>query len=135
MIHEFNTKDMVDILCKDLSTIQDKEGVNTAISLTISDTNITFPCRIIDAPIEIINTTDRAIPILKTFQVNIEHWDSEPKKCIEMACNTDRKLQLRNFVRINSSQITLDEVTKKYKFITNYEVRYNALTNSFSYIK
>ena len=54
---------------------------------------------------------------------------------MEMADRTDKQLQKRNFTRTNSSPIIFDQITKKYKFITTYEVRYNALTNSFSYIR
>lgn len=135
MIYEFSTKDMSDLLHDDLSTIQDNEGTNTEVVLTTPTTESTFPCRVIDTPLESVNNTDNAIPIRKTFQVSIEHWDNKQRICMEMANNTDKKLQTRNFIRTNSSPITFDEVTKKYRFITTYEVRWNALTNSFSYIK
>lgn len=135
MIYEFSTKDMSDLLYNDLSIIQDKEGVNTEAVLTTPTTESTFPCRVIDTPLESVNNTDNATPIRKTFQVSIEHWDNEQRFCMKMANNTDKQLQTRNFTRTNSSPITFDEVTKKYRFITTYEVRWNALTNSFSYIR
>ena len=135
MIYEFTTKDMSDLLYDDLSTIQDNEGVNTETVLTTPTTESTFPCRVIDTPLESINNTNNAIPIRKTFQVSIEHWDNDQRVCMEMANKTDRQLQKRNFIRTNSSPIIFDQITKKYKFITTYEVRYNALTNSFSYIR
>ena len=135
MIYEFTTKDMSDLLYDDLSTIQDNEGVNTETVLTTPTTESTFPCRVIDTPLESINNTNNAIPIRKTFQVSIEHWHNDQRVCMEMANKTDRQLQKRNFIRTNSSPIIFDQITKKYKFITTYEVRYNALTNSFSYIR
>ena len=135
MIHEFSTKDMSDLIYDDLSTIQDNEETNTEVVLTTPTIESKFPCRVIDTPLESVNNTENAIPIRKTFQVSIEHWDNEPRMCMEMANNTDKKLQTRNFTRTKSSPITFDEVTKKYRFITKYEVRWNALTNSFSYIK
>lgn len=135
MIYEFSTKDMSDLLYNDLSIIQDKEGVNTEAVLTTPTTESTFPCRVIDTPLESVNNTDNATPIRKTFQVSIEHWDNEQRFCMEMANNTDKQLQKRNFTRTNSSLITFDQITKKYRFITTYEVRWNALTNSFSYIR
>ena len=135
MIYEFSTKDMSDLLYEDLSTIQDNEGVNTEAVLTTPTTESTFPCRVIDTPLESVNNTDNATPIRKTFQVSIEHWDNEQRFCMEMANNTDKQLQKRNFTRTNSSPIIFDQITKKYRFITTYEVRYNALTNSFSYIR
>ncbi len=135
MIHEFSTKDMSDLLYDDLSTIQDNAGINTEVVLTTPTTESTFPCRVIDTPLESINNTNNATPIRKTFQVSIEHWDNKQRVCMEMANNTDKQLQKRNFTRTNSSPIIFDQITKKYRFVTTYEVRWNALTNSFSYIR
>ena len=134
-MYEFTTKDMSDLLYDDLSTIQDIEGINTEVVLTTPTTESTFPCRVIDTPLESINNTNNATPIRKTFQVSIEHWDNKQRVCMEMADRTDKQLQKRNFTRTNSSPIIFDQITKKYKFITTYEVRYNALTNSFCYIR
>ena len=135
MIHEFSTQDMSDLLYDDLSTIQDNEGENTEAVLTTPTTESKFPCRVIETPLENTNNSDNGIPIRKTFQVSIEHWDNKQRFCMEMAKNTDKQLQKRNFTRTNSSPIIFDQITKKYRFITTYEVRYNALTNSFSYIR
>ena len=135
MIHEFSTKDMSDLLYDDLSTIQDNEETNTEVVLTTPTTESTFPCRVIDTPLESINNTNNATPIRKTFQVSIEHWDNKQRVCMEMADRTDKQLQKRNFSRTNSSPIIFDQITKKYRFVTTYEVRWNALTNSFSYIR
>lgn len=135
MIHEFSTKDMSDLLYDDLSIIQDNAGINTEVVLTTPTTESTFPCRVIDTPLESINNTNNATPIRKTFQVSIEHWDNKQRVCMEMANNTDKQLQKRNFTRTNSSPIIFDQITKKYRFVTTYEVRWNALTNSFSYIR
>lgn len=135
MIYEFNTQDMSDLLYDDLSTIQDKEEENTEAVLTTPTTESKFPCRVIETPLESVNKTNDGVPIRKTFQVSIEHWDNEQRFCMEMANNTDKKLQKRNFTRTNSSPIIFDQITKKYRFITTYEVRWNALTNSFSYTR
>ena len=134
-MYDFTTKNMSDLLYNDLSTIQDNEGLNTELVLTTPTTESIFPCRVIETPLENINKTMNAIPIRKTFQVSIEHWASEQRFCMEMANNTDKKLQKRNFTRTNSSPIIFDQITKKYKFITTYEVRYNGITNSFEYVR
>lgn len=135
MIYEFTTKDMSDLLYDDLSTLQDNKGKNTETVLTTPTTESVFPCRVIETPLENTNNSNNGIPIRKTFQVSIEHWASEQRFCMEMANNTDKQLQKRNFTRTNSSPIIFDQITKKYRFITNYEVRYNAIMNSFSCIK
>ena len=135
MIHEFSTEDMSDLLYDDLSTIQDNKGENTEAVLTTPTTESKFPCRVIETPLESINKTNDGTPIRKTFQVSIEHWDNKQRFCMEMANNTDKQLQKRNLTRTNSSPIIFDQITKKYRFITTYEVRWNALTNAFSYIR
>ena len=134
-MYEFTTKNMSDLLYNDLSIIQDNEGVNTETVLTTPTTESIFPCRVIETPLESVNKSINAIPIRKTFQVSIEHWASAQRFCMEMANRTDEQLQKRNFTRTNSSPIIFDQITKKYRFITIYEVRWNALTNSFSYIR
>lgn len=135
MIYEFSTKDMSDLLYDDLSTIQDNKGINTEIVLTTPTTESTFPCRVIETPLESVNKAYNGVPIRKTFQVSIEHWDNEQRVCMEMASKTDKQLQKRNFIRTNSSPIIFDQITKKYRFITTYEVRWNGLTNSFEYVR
>ena len=135
MIYEFSTEDMSDLLYNDLSIIQDNEGENTEAVLTTPTTESKFPCRVIETPLESANKTNDGVPIRKTFQVSIEHWANEQSFCMEMANKTDKQLQKRNFTRTNSSPIIFDQITKKYKFTTTYEVRWYALTNSFMYIR
>lgn len=134
-MYEFTTKNMSDLLYNDLSIIQDNEGVNTETVLTTPTTESIFPCRVIETPLESVNKSINAIPIRKTFQVSIEHWASAQRFCMEMANRTDEQLQKRNFTRTNSSPIIFDQITKKYRFITTYEVRWNGLTNSFEYVR
>ena len=134
-MYEFTTKDMSDLLYDDLSTIQDNEGVNTEAVLTTPTTESVFPCRVIGTVLESVNKTINAIPIRKTFQVPIEHWANKQRFCMEMANNTDKQLQKRNMTRTNSSPIVFDQVTKKYRFIATYEVRWNGITNSFEYVR
>ena len=135
MIYEFSTEDMSDLLYDDLSKIQDNTGKNTETVLKTPTTESVFPCRVIETPLESTNNSSNGIPIRKTFQVSIEHWASAQRFCMEMANRTDEQLQKRNFTRTNSSPIIFDQITKKYKFITTYEVRWYALTNSFSFIR
>lgn len=93
MIYEFSTKDMSDLLYNDLSIIQDIEGTNTETVLTTPTTESTFPCRVIDTPLESTNNSNNGIPVRKTFQVSIEHWDNNQRMCMEMADRTDKQLQ------------------------------------------
>lgn len=135
MIQEFTTKDMSDLLYDDLSQIQDDEENNTEAVLQTPTTESIFPCRVINTPLDSVLKSENGIPILKTFQITIEHWYDSQRQCMEMASNTDKVLQKRNMLRINTQPIIYDEITKKYRLITTYEVHWNGLTNSFEFIK
>lgn len=134
-MNDFTTKDMSDLLYDILSEIKDDEKNKTEAVLTTPTTKSKFPCRVIETPIESVDLTENAIPIRKTFQVSIEHWDLKQRKCMEMINKTDFELRKKNFIRTNTSPSVFDEITKKYRLITTYEVRYNAITNSFEFIK
>lgn len=135
MIKEFTTKDMSDLLEADLNSIKDNGKFNTEVTLENPTTKSKFPCRLIHNPLDSIRKSENAIPILKDFQITIEHWASKQRNCMEMASNTDKVLQKRNMLRINTQPIIYDEITKKHRLITKYEVRYNAIMNSFEFIR
>lgn len=132
---EFTTEQMSDILNDILENIEDVKGKKTETTLTTPTTESKFPVRVIDTPLESVNKTRNAIPIRKTFQFQIEHWSNKQRFCMEMANNTDLELRKKNIIRVNTSPILFDIITKKYKLITTYEVRYNAITNSFENVR
>lgn len=135
MIEEFTTKDMSDLLYDDLSQIKDDNETETEAVLQIPTTESIFPCRLINTPLDSVLKSRNAIPILKDFQITIEHWSDSQRKCMEMGSNTDKVLQKRNMLRTNTQPIIYDEITKKYRLIVIYGVRWEKLTNSFVYIK
>lgn len=135
MLYDFNTKNMSDLLYGILAEIKDNEKDKTEAVLQTPTTKSKFPCRVIDTPLETVRQTENAIPILKNFQVTIEHWASKQRETMEMANKTDLALRTKNMIRTNTSSILFDEITKKYRLITTYEVRYNALANSFEFIR
>lgn len=135
MIQEFTIKDMSDLLYDDLSLIKDDNKNNTEVSLQTPTTESVFPCRLINTPLDSVLKSENAIPVLKDFQITIEHWSEAQRNCMEMASNTDKALQKRNMLRTNTQPIMYDEITKKYRLITSYEVRWNGLTNSFQFIR
>ncbi len=135
MIQEFTIKDMSDLLYDDLSLIKDDNKKKTECVLQTPTTESIFPCRLINTPLDSVLKSENATPILKDFQITIEHWSDNQRKCMEMASNTDKVLQKRNMLRTNTQPIMYDEITKKYRLITSYEVRWNGITNSFNFIK
>lgn len=132
---EFTTRDMSDLLEEKLKTIKDNGKNNTEVTLQNPTTGSKFPCRLIHTPLDSVRKSNNAIPILKDFQITIEHWASKQRNCMEMASNTDKVLQEMNMLRTNTQPIIYDEITKKNRLITKYEVRWNALTNSFEFIR
>jgi len=135
MIEEFTIKDMSDLLYDDLSKIKDDNENETEAVLQIPTTESVFPCRLINTPLDSVLKSQNALPILKDFQITIEHWSDSQRKCMEMGSNTDKVLQERNMLRTNTQPIIYDEITKKYRLIAIYGVRWEKLTNSFVYIK
>lgn len=135
MTEEFTTQDMSDLLYDDLSEIKDNGKEKTEAVLNTPTTKSKFPCRVINTPLDNILKSENAVPILKEFQIIIENWTNKQRECMSMATNTDRILRKRNILRTNTQPIIYDEITKKYRLITKYEVRWNALTNSFQFIK
>lgn len=135
MTQEFTTKQMSDLLYDDLSQIKDDNENETEAILITPNTESIFPCRLIDTPLDSILKSENAIPLMKDFKITIEHWAEKQRFCMEMASNTDKVLRQRNMLRTNTQPIIYDEITKKYRLITSYEVRWEALTNSFIYIR
>ena len=132
---DFTAQNMSDMLYDILSEIEDVKDEKTEATLTTPTTESIFPCRVIGTPLETVNKSRNAIPIRKTFQFPIEHWASKQRFCMEMSNNTDLELRKKNIVRTNTSPILFDQITKKYKLICTYEVRWNGLTNSFEYVR
>lgn len=132
---EFTTKQMSDLLYDDLSQIKDDNENETEAVLTASTTESIFPCRVINTPLDSVLKSKNAVPLMKDFKITIEHWNEKQRFCMEMASNTDKVLQKRNMLRTSTQPIIFDEITQKYKLITSYEVRWNAITNTFEYIK
>lgn len=135
MKEEFTTKDMSDLLYEDISKIKDDNENNTQVILQKPTTESTFPCRVIDTPLDNVLKAEDGKPILKEFQITIEHWSDTQEKCMEMTSNTDKILQNRYILRTKTQSIIFDEEIKKYNLIVIYGVCWEGLTNSFIYKK
>ena len=101
------------------------------VILTNPKTSSKFPCLELQTPLKSINKT-RA---LATFQISIKHWADKQREAMEMTDLTDEKLLEYNLIRTNTSPCIYDNIVKKYGVTTIYEVRYNALTNTFQIIR
>ena len=89
----------------------------------------------LQTPLKSVNKTQNAFPLLSTFQVSIICWSVMQHKCMEMTGEVDQKLQEYNMTRTITSPAMYDSTIQKYGITTTYEVRYNALMDSFDFIK
>lgn len=128
-MNELTTKQFSDLIYDKLNELGEE------LSLSNPTTESIFPCRTIGTPLEMTLKTENATPIMKQFQISISHWNVDQRTCMEMANKTDEKLRKYNLIRTNTNQIIYDDITKKHNLITIYEVRWEALTNSFIYVK
>lgn len=94
-----------------------------------------FPCLELHTPLKSVNKTHNAFPLKVTFQLSVTCWSEEQIKAMEMTQEIDTKLQEFNFVRINTNPAIYDSILKKYGITIIFEVRYNALTDSFEVIR
>lgn len=95
----------------------------------------TFPCTVVRTPLERILLTENGIPVKKVFSISIEEWALKQYNCMSMSNDTAIKLREYNLIKNNNDNIIYDDITKKYRLVSNYEVNYNGITNSFEMIK
>lgn len=127
---------MIELTIKQFSDlIYDKLESLGEVMLENPTTESKFPCWTISTPLERVQKTINTFPILKIFNISISCWASKQRECMEMASKTDEKLREYNLIRTNTTTINFDDITKKYRIVVTYEVRWEALTNSFNFIK
>lgn len=134
-ISEFSAKELSDLIYTLLSGIQD-DGTNyTDVVLQTPTTTSTFPCRVINVPLEQTTKTENAVPIVKRYQVTIENWTKLQRDAMDMGQRTDEALRSINLIRTTTTPVIFDEVTKKYRLIATYEMDYYGVHNSFEVIR
>ena len=126
---------MIDLSTEEVSDlIYDKlEPLKYEIVLTNPTAESIFPCIELHTPLKSVNKTQNAFPISSDFQISITCYHESQRKCMEMSCQVDEKMQQYNFTRINTSPSIFNSITKKYGITVIYEVRYNSITNSFEF--
>lgn len=103
--------------------------------LSNPNTESKFPILELHTPLKSVNKTENGFPILSTFQISITCWNEKQRICMEMTSEVDTKLQEFNFIRTNTSPAVYDYILQKYGITITFEVRYNAITNSFQFIR
>ena len=111
------------------------ENLKYELVLTYPTTESIFPCIELHTPLKSVNKTQNAFPIKSTFQISITCYHESQRECMEMTSEVEEVLRKMNFYRTNTSPSIFDPITKKYGITITFEVRYNAITNSFDFIK
>lgn len=127
---DYTIKEFSDLVYEKLENLYDNKPI-----LSNPDTESKFPILELYTPLKSINKTDEAFPILSTFQMSITCWNEDPREAMQMTNEVDTKLRELNMIRTNTSPCIYDQILQKYGITITYEVRYNALTNSFDFIK
>ncbi len=94
-----------------------------------------FPCIVVQAPMRLDEVNGEELPILSRFSITCEAWTKKKATSVELADEIDSKLRGYNFTRTGTPINLYDENTKCHRYGGNYEVFYNALTNSLEKVK
>lgn len=103
-------------------------------TLSNPDNTETFPIRVISNTMRSIRTTEDGIPIYTRFSITVECWANSKYEAMSMNQQTILLLRESNFTPIGSPIDIYDDITKKHRYGSRYEVNYNGLTNSFERI-
>lgn len=128
-MRDLSIREVSDLICEKLEVLKYEQV------LIYPTTESIFPCLELHTPLKSVNKTQNAFPIKSTFQVSITCYDESQRKCMEMTNEVEEVLRKMNFCRTNTSSSIFDPITKKYGITTTFEVRYNAITDSFDFIK
>lgn len=104
------------------------------VTLANPDSKEKFPISVVSNVMQSIRKTENGTPIYSRFSVTIEHWNNSKYESMKKFHETKLLLRKINFTPVGSPIDIYDEVTKKYRYGSRYEVNYNGLTNSFERI-
>lgn len=127
-------KDLSELEFSDL-VYEKLESLKYKQILTNPTTTSKFPCLELHTPLKSVNLTENAFPIKSIFQISITCWNEKQRQAMKMADEVDEKLQELNFIRANTSPAVYDTILQKYGISITFEVIYNAIMNSFDFIR
>lgn len=126
---EFKVKDFYDLVVRLLEEI-----ISEVVAENPSAESV-FPCLVVQSPVRYDEKTGETIPILSRFTITIEAWTKRKTNSMSLIDEVDSKLRGYNFTRIGTPIDLYDEITKCHRYGGNYEVFYNAMTNSLERVK
>ena len=128
-MRDLSIKEFSDLVYEKLEVLQYKQ------ILTNPTTTSKFPCLELHTPLKSVNKTENAFPIKSTFQISITCWNEKQRQAMQMTDEVSAKLQELNFTRTNTSPAVYDSILQKYGITVTFEVIYNAIMNSFDFIR
>lgn len=130
MIHELDIGTLTRLIVQKINQLGNRE-----IVLQNPTDKSVFPCTVVRTPMERPKISEETTPVYTRFSVSIEEWTKSQYDSMAQSYQTAVKLREYNFKKVGNDISSFDEITKKYRLISNYEVNYNGLTNSFELIK
>lgn len=128
-MRDLSIKEFSDLVYEKLEVLEYKQ------ILTNPTTTSKFPCLELHTPLKSVNKTENAFPIKSTFQISITCWNEKQRQAMQMTDEVSAKLQELNFTRTNTSHAVYDSILQKYGITVTFEVIYNAIMNSFDFIR
>lgn len=128
-MRDLSIKEFSDLVYEKLEVLEYKQ------ILTNPTTTSKFPCLELHTPLKSVNKTENAFPIKSTFQISITCWNEKQRQAMQMTDEVSTKLQELNFTRTNTSPAVYDSILQKYGITVTFEVIYNAIMNSFDFIR
>lgn len=124
MISNFTTEQLTKLIYKIL------ESLKYEVSLSNPTTESKFPLVLINTPLEsTINRYNKKV-LHKRFQVSIECWADGKYEMLQMMEEVSQIMIKYNFKKTNTTPDIYDDITKEYRMIMTFEVKYDGLTNS-----
>ena len=127
---DFDTSQFTKWVVAKLDTI---EGLEVVLANPSGDS--VFPCAVVSTPLIRVIRTENSTPVEIIISIQVDYWDSTKYSVMSLSDQANIKLREYNLTRVNTTIDLFDEITKKYRYGGNYEVKYNSITNSYEIIK
>lgn len=124
MISNFTTEQLTKMIYEKL------EVLGYEITLSNPTTQSKFPAIVINTPLESTMKRYNAEILQKRFQITIECWANSKYEVMQIMEKVSQIMVKHNFIKTNTVTDIFDEITKKYRIPSIFEVKYNGLTNS-----
>lgn len=127
---DFDTSQFTKWVVAKLDTIS---GLEVVLANPSGDS--VFPCAVVSTPLIRVVRTENSTPVEISISIQVDFWDSTKYSVMSLSDQANIKLREYNLTRVNTTIDLFDEITKKYRYGGNYEVKYNSITNSYEIIK